>query len=72
MSGFNFESDLLPLAASLSEPVGLPSGNISENKRIGLVKGIALCVGLQVSLYALLLIFIPTETPCPKIGSGIL
>jgi hypothetical protein len=53
ISGFHFESDLLPLAASLSEPVTLNNGNIGERKRIGLVKGIALCVGLQASLFPL-------------------
>lgn len=46
-SGFQFES--LPLTTSLSQPIGLAGGDISERKGIGLVKGIALCVGLQVS-----------------------
>ncbi|KAH9946044.1 L-methionine transporter [Epithele typhae] len=46
MSGFDFQHDLLPLSASLSEPdeVHLESGE----KRLGLVNGIALIVGLQI------------------------
>lgn len=46
VSGFQFES--LPLTSSLSEPIGLNGGDISEKKQIGLMKGIALCVGVQV------------------------
>jgi hypothetical protein len=47
---FQFQSEILPLETSLSEPVTLTAGDLSEKKRIGLVKGIALCVGLQVSV----------------------
>ncbi|KAI0709329.1 L-methionine transporter [Earliella scabrosa] len=46
VSGFDFQHDLLPLSASLSEPdeVHLES----NEKRLGLVNGIALIVGLQI------------------------
>ncbi|KAI0079920.1 L-methionine transporter [Panus rudis PR-1116 ss-1] len=45
VSGFDFQPELLPLTASLSEPE-----NVHEHreKHIGLVKGIALVVGLQI------------------------
>ncbi|KAI0093863.1 L-methionine transporter [Irpex rosettiformis] len=46
VSGFDFQSDLLPLSASLSEPESV--GVESKEKHIGLVNGIALCVGLQI------------------------
>ncbi|KAJ3564294.1 hypothetical protein NP233_g8392 [Leucocoprinus birnbaumii] len=42
VSGFNFQDDLLPLTASVTEPV------ISRGHGLGLVNGIALCVGLQI------------------------
>jgi len=46
VSGFDFQNDLLPLTASFSEP---DSGVAeSKDKHIGLVNGIALCVGLQI------------------------
>lgn len=47
-SGFQFDPDLLPLTTSLSEPIASSRGDIGEKKRIGLVKGIALCVGSQI------------------------
>ncbi|GBE82155.1 hypothetical protein SCP_0405350 [Sparassis crispa] len=46
ISGFDFQRDLLPLAASLSEPESL-HGEAHE-KHIGLVNGVALVVGLQI------------------------
>ncbi|RDX56676.1 L-methionine transporter [Lentinus brumalis] len=46
VTGFDFQHDLLPLSSSLSEPdqVHLES----NEKRLGLVNGIALIVGLQI------------------------
>ncbi|KAJ3536666.1 hypothetical protein NM688_g6806 [Phlebia brevispora] len=46
ISGFDFENDLLPLSASLSEPEVVHAE--SREKHISLVNGIALCVGLQI------------------------
>ncbi|TFK42551.1 L-methionine transporter [Crucibulum laeve] len=46
MSGFEFQHDLLPLSASVTDP-GVLNGESSE-KNIGLVNGIALIVGLQI------------------------
>ncbi|KIP09584.1 hypothetical protein PHLGIDRAFT_28939 [Phlebiopsis gigantea 11061_1 CR5-6] len=46
VSGFDFQNDLLPLTASLSESESVPLE--SKEKHIGLVNGIALCVGLQI------------------------
>ncbi|KAI0341556.1 amino acid transporter [Trametopsis cervina] len=46
VSGFDFQNDLLPLSASLSEPDSVAAE--SREKHIGLVNGIALCVGLQI------------------------
>ncbi|KAH9952230.1 L-methionine transporter [Amylocystis lapponica] len=46
ISGFDFQRDLLPLTASLSEPDGV-HGEPHE-KHIGLLSGIALVVGLQI------------------------
>ncbi|KAI0818760.1 amino acid permease-domain-containing protein [Irpex lacteus] len=50
VSGFDFQNDLLPLSASLSEPESISAE--SKEKHIGLVMappvGIALCVGLQI------------------------
>ncbi|KAI0331152.1 amino acid transporter [Cubamyces sp. BRFM 1775] len=46
VTGFDFQHELLPLSASLSEP-----GEIhpeAHEKRLGLVNGIALIVGLQI------------------------
>ncbi|KAF9454520.1 amino acid transporter [Macrolepiota fuliginosa MF-IS2] len=45
VSGFNFQQDLLPLSASVTEPV-ITHGD--GEKSIGLINGIALCVGLQI------------------------
>ncbi|KAI0748211.1 L-methionine transporter [Daedaleopsis nitida] len=46
VSGFDFQHDLLPLSASLSEPDEVHRE--SNEKRLGLVNGIALIVGLQI------------------------
>ncbi|GJE86900.1 L-methionine transporter [Phanerochaete sordida] len=46
VSGFDFQNDLLPLTASLSEPENVRIE--AKEKHIGLVNGIALCVGLQI------------------------
>ncbi|KAI0670298.1 amino acid transporter [Trametes maxima] len=46
VSGFDFQHDLLPLSASLSEPDEIHPE--SHEKRISLVNGIALIVGLQI------------------------
>ncbi|PIL24073.1 transporter [Ganoderma sinense ZZ0214-1] len=46
VSGFDFQRDLLPLSASLSEPEDVHLE--SNEKRLGLVNGIALIVGLQI------------------------
>ncbi|EKM55586.1 uncharacterized protein PHACADRAFT_93389 [Phanerochaete carnosa HHB-10118-sp] len=46
VSGFDFQSDLLPLTASFSEPDDVRVE--AKEKHIGLLNGIALCVGLQV------------------------
>lgn len=46
ISGFDFQHDLLPLTASLSEPESLHED--SHTKNISLVNGIALIVGLQI------------------------
>ncbi|OBZ75150.1 b(0,+)-type amino acid transporter 1 [Grifola frondosa] len=46
LSGFDFQRDLLPLSASLSEPESL-HGEAHE-KRIGLINGVALISGLQI------------------------
>ncbi|KAI6045787.1 amino acid permease-domain-containing protein [Pisolithus marmoratus] len=45
-SGFDFQQDLLPLSASLSEPDGVRGETVE--KSIGLVQGIGLVVGLQI------------------------
>ncbi|KAI0780842.1 L-methionine transporter [Trametes elegans] len=45
-SGFDFQHDLLPLSASLSEPDEIHPE--AHEKRLGLVNGIALIVGLQI------------------------
>ncbi|KAI6128263.1 amino acid permease-domain-containing protein [Pisolithus croceorrhizus] len=46
LSGFDFQRDLLPLSASLSEP-DTAQGEAVE-KSIGLIQGIGLIVGLQI------------------------
>ncbi|KAI0374983.1 amino acid transporter [Pilatotrama ljubarskyi] len=46
VSGFDFQHDLLPLSASLSEPDEIHPE--AHEKRISLVNGIALIVGLQI------------------------
>lgn len=46
LSGFDFQRDLLPLSASLSEPDNV-HGEAVE-KSIGLIQGIGLVVGLQI------------------------
>ncbi|KAI9070380.1 amino acid transporter [Trametes sanguinea] len=46
VSGFDFQHDLLPLSASLSEPEEIHPE--AHEKRLGLVNGIALIVGLQI------------------------
>ncbi|KAI0362205.1 amino acid transporter [Trametes cingulata] len=46
VSGFDFQHDLLPLSASLSEPDEVHPE--AHDKRISLVNGIALIVGLQI------------------------
>ncbi|PCH38054.1 L-methionine transporter [Wolfiporia cocos MD-104 SS10] len=46
ISGFNFERDLLPLSASLSEPENVRGE--TQPKNISLINGIALIVGLQI------------------------
>lgn len=62
VSGFDFQNDLLPLTASLSEPenvrvearekhIGLVNGmwtTLGGTRHAHSVEGIALCVGLQV------------------------
>ncbi|KAF9533016.1 amino acid permease-domain-containing protein [Crepidotus variabilis] len=45
-SGFDFQRDLLPLSASVTEPGGAHTEG--SGKDIGLVNGIALIVGLQI------------------------
>ncbi|EJD02312.1 L-methionine transporter [Fomitiporia mediterranea MF3/22] len=46
ISGFDFQHDLLPLSASVSNPNG--SGSEGTRKDIGVVNGIALIIGLQI------------------------
>ncbi|KAH9856967.1 amino acid transporter [Lenzites betulinus] len=46
VSGFDFQHDLLPLSSSLSEPNEIHPE--SHEKRLSLVNGIALIVGLQI------------------------
>ncbi|KAH9901016.1 amino acid transporter [Cubamyces lactineus] len=46
VSGFDFQHELLPLSASLSEPEEIHPE--AHEKRLGLVNGIALIVGLQI------------------------
>ncbi|KAH6918538.1 L-methionine transporter [Coprinopsis sp. MPI-PUGE-AT-0042] len=46
-TGFDFQNDLLPLSASVTEPGFHPSEAHAE-KSVGLVNGIALIVGLQI------------------------
>ncbi|TBU65740.1 L-methionine transporter [Dichomitus squalens] len=46
VTGFDFQHDLLPLSASVSEPEDVHLE--SNEKRLGLVNGIALIVGLQI------------------------
>ncbi|PPR08085.1 hypothetical protein CVT24_010546 [Panaeolus cyanescens] len=46
VSGFDFQQDLLPLSASVSDPSTLTAS--VQEKNISLVNGIALVVGLQV------------------------
>ncbi|TFY62900.1 hypothetical protein EVG20_g6536 [Dentipellis fragilis] len=46
VGGFDFERDLLPLSASLSEPDEARAA--ASEKSIGLVNGVALIVGLQI------------------------
>ncbi|KAI0950592.1 hypothetical protein AcV7_009010 [Taiwanofungus camphoratus] len=46
ISGFDFQRDLLPLSASLSEPESVRGE--SHEKSLGIINGIALVVGLQI------------------------
>lgn len=48
VSGFQFEPDLFQLTATLDDPDEQKGGEIGEKKRIGFLKGVALCVGSQV------------------------
>ncbi|KAF9644196.1 L-methionine transporter [Thelephora ganbajun] len=48
VSGFQFESDLFQLTSTLDDPGKEESGELGGEKRIGFMKGVALCVGSQV------------------------
>lgn len=48
VSRFQFEPDLFQLTSTLDDPDEQTSGELGEKKRIGFMKGVALCVGLQV------------------------
>ena len=50
VSGFQFEPDLFQLTSTLDDPGEHRSGELGEKKRIGFMKGVALCVGLQVRI----------------------
>lgn len=52
VSGFQFEPDLFQLTATLEDSDIMKRGDLGE-KRIGFMKGVALCVGLQVGPYRL-------------------
>ncbi|KAJ7582671.1 amino acid permease-domain-containing protein [Mycena floridula] len=47
-SGFEFQHDLLPLTASVTDPEIMTGDHSVGDKSIGLVNGIALIVGLQI------------------------
>lgn len=48
LSGFQFEPDFFQLTSTLDDPDDVKSGELGEKKQIGFMKGVALCVGLQV------------------------
>ena len=48
--GPQFEPSLFQLTSTLDDPVEEGSGELGEKKRIGFMKGVALCVGLQVRI----------------------
>jgi len=50
VSGFQFEPDLFQLTSTLDDPSEDRSGELGEKKQIGFMKGVALCVGLQVRI----------------------
>lgn len=50
VSGFQFEPDLFQLSSTLDDLDEQKSAELGENKRIGFMKGVALCVGLQVRI----------------------
>ena len=50
VSGFRFEPDLFQLTTTLDDPGEERSGELGERKQIGFMKGVALCVGLQVRI----------------------
>jgi len=52
--GFQFEPDLFQLTSTLDDPGEQKSGELGEKKRIGFMKGVALCVGLQVRIRLLI------------------
>ena len=47
-SRFQFEPDLFQLSTTLDDSGDAKSGELGEKKQIGFMKGVALCVGLQV------------------------
>ena len=50
VSGLQFEPDLFQLTTTLDDPGYEKSGELGEKKQIGFMKGVALCVGLQVRI----------------------
>lgn len=48
VSGSQFEPDLFQLTSTLDDPGEQKGGELGESKRIGFMKGVALCVGLQI------------------------
>ena len=54
VSGFEFEPDLFQLTSTLDDPSEQKGGEFGEKKRIGFMKGVALCVGLQVRIRRLI------------------
>ena len=50
VSGFQFEPSLFQLTTTLDDPGEEKTGELGEKKRIGFMKGVALCVGLQVRI----------------------
>ena len=51
VSGFQFEPDLFQLTSTLDDSGDVASGELGEKKQIGFMKGVALCVGLQVRTF---------------------